>query len=186
MTTLTLAELEAGLSAILEAPRDAGVLEMIVRRPEVDAREVLEEGTLDLDEGLVGDNWKAKGSRKPPGSAANPDMQLNLMGARTIALVAGERARWALAGDQLYIDLDMSEENLPPGTRLAIGEAIIEITAEPHTGCKKFAARFGLDAMRFINAPERRHLHLRGLNARIVQPGIIRRGDVATKIPKTA
>jgi hypothetical protein len=178
---LTLAELEAGLERIRQSPREAGVLKMIVRRPQTEAREILAEGRLDLAHGLVGDNWKARGSRDTPDGSANPEMQLNLMNARVIELLAPEKDRWALAGDQLFVDLDLSEHNVPPGTRLAIGSAVIEVTAPPHLGCKKFSARFGADAMKFVNSPEGRQLHLRGINAKIVQPSVIRVGDVVKK-----
>lgn len=179
---LTLAELEAGLEHIRQSPRDAGVLELIVRRPRVEEREVLEEGWLDLAAGLVGDNWRERGSSRTADGSAHPDMQLNLMNARVIALLARERARWPLAGDQLYLDLDLSLENAPPGTRLAVGAAVIEFTAEPHTGCKKFEARFGLEALRFISSPVGKALQMRGRNAKVVRPGLIRRGDLARKL----
>jgi len=178
---LTKEELEAGLGEILLSPKDEGVLELIVRRPRVDEREVLEEGRLDLVEGLLGDSWKKRGSSRTPDGSAHPDMQLNVMNSRVLALVAQGRERWRLAGDQLIVDMDLSDENLPAGTRLALGSAIIEVTAEPHTGCKKFVARFGLDAMKFVNSPEGRRLRLRGLNARVVSPGVIRAGDVVRK-----
>jgi hypothetical protein len=174
-------ELEAGLEEIGRSPRDGGVLELIVRRPRAGEREVLEEGQLDLVEGLVGDNWQTRGSSRTADGSAHPDMQLNVMNSRVIALVAQDRARWRLAGDQLFIDMDLSAANLTPGTRLAIGSAVIEVTAQPHTGCQKFVARFGADAMQFVNSPQGRQLHLRGINARVVRAGVIRVGDVARK-----
>lgn len=174
-------ELEAGLDEILRSPRDEGRLEMIVRRPRVEEREVLEEGVLDLAEGLVGDGWKDRGSSRTPDGSPHPDMQLNVMNARALALVARDRGRWELAGDQLIVDMDLSEENLPAGMRLSLGSAVIEVTGQPHTGCKKFVERFGLDAMKFVNAPERKGLRLRGLNARVVRPGVIRAGDAVRK-----
>jgi hypothetical protein len=179
---LTMAELEAGLDAIRQAPKNEGVIALIVRRPQVDAREVLEEGELDPVEGLVGDTWKVRGSSRTPDGAAHPDMQLNIMNARVIALLACEKDRWPLAGDQLFIDMDVSSENLPPGTRLALGSAVIEVTDQPHTGCKKFAARFGLDALKFVNSPLGRQLQLRGVNAKVTQPGVIRVGEFVKKI----
>jgi hypothetical protein len=179
---LTMAELETGLDAIRQSPRDEGVIALIVRRPQVDAREVLEEGKLDLVEGLVGDTWKVRGSSRTPDGAAYPDMQLNVMNARVIALLAREKDRWPLAGDQLFIDMDVSSENLPPGTRLALGSAVIEVTDQPHTGCKKFEARFGLDALKLVNSPVGRQLRLRGLNAKVAQPGVIRVGDLVKKL----
>jgi hypothetical protein len=179
---LASAELEAGLEEIRRSPRDEGVLRLIVRRPRSGEREVLEEGRLDLAEGLVGDNWRTRGSPRSADGAAHPDMQLNIMNARVIALVAQHPSRWPLAGDQLYLDLDLSAANLPPGTRLALGTAVIEVTAQPHTGCQKFVARFGREAMVFVNSGVGRDLQLRGVNARVVQPGTIRSGDVVRKI----
>lgn len=179
---LTTAELEAGLDAVRRSPKDEGVLEMIVRRPKADEREVLNEGELDRAEGLVGDSWSVRGSSRTADGSAHPDMQLNVMNSRVIDLVAGGRERWPLAGDQLYLDLDLSEENLPAGTRLSLGGAVIEVTAQPHTGCKKFVARFGADAMKFVNSAEGRRLRLRGLNAKVITGGVIRVGQVVKKI----
>jgi hypothetical protein len=179
---LTTEELEAGLDEIRRAPKEEGRLEMIVRRPKTEQREVLDEGQLDPDEGLVGDNWKARGSGQTADGSAHPEMQLNIMNARAAALVAQDKSRWPLAGDQLFVDLDLSEENVPPGTRLAIGSAILEVTPVPHNGCKKFVARFGLDAMKFVNSPVGKELHLRGINAKVVQPGTIRVGDTVKKL----
>lgn len=179
---LTCEELEAGLDEIRRAPKDEGVLEMIVRRPAVNDREVLTQAALDLDEGLVGDTWNRRRSSSTPDGSPNPLMQLNIMNARVIALVADVKSRWQLAGDQLFLDLDLSADNLPTGTCLSLGSAVIEVTAPPHLGCQKFVARFGLEAMRFVNSPLGRQLHLRGINARVVQAGMIRVGDVARKI----
>ncbi len=181
VTRLTMTQLEAGLDEIRQSPRDEGRLELIVRRPQVDEREVLEEAELDRADGLVGDSWKLRGSSRTEDGSPHPDMQLNIMNSRVIALVAQDRGRWPLAGDQLYLDLDLSAENLPPGTRLALGSAVIEVTAQPHTGCKKFAARFGADALRFVNSPEGKQLRLRGVNARVVRPGVIRVGQVVKR-----
>lgn len=179
---LTMQELEAGLDEIRRAPKDRGVLRLIVRRPQVNAREVLDEGHLDPAHGLVGDTWETRGSSRSRSGSAHPDMQLNIMNARAIALVAQAPDRWALAGDQLYIDLDLSADNLPPGTRVTLGSAVIEVTEQPHTGCGKFAARFGTDAVKFVNSPEGKTLRLRGLNAKVVVPGVVRVGGVATKL----
>jgi hypothetical protein len=179
---LSTEELEAGLEDIYLSLKNDGCIEMIVCRPEVEKREVLLEAKLDLIEGLVGDNWKARGSTSTADGSAHPEMQLNIMNSRVVALLAQEQERWQLAGDQLFIDMDLSDKNLPAGTRLALGSAIIEITARPHNGCKKFAARFGQDAIKFVNSPLGKELHLRGLNARVIQSGIIRVGDVVKKI----
>jgi MOSC domain-containing protein YiiM len=179
---LSMTELAAGMDYIRQSPKDNGVLRMIVRRPVDDEREVVERGELDLSEGLVGDNWKSRGSKHGLNGSANPDAQITVMNARTIELLAQESERWPLAGDQLYIDIDLSDENLPPGTRLAIGSAILQVSAVPHTGCQKFSARFGVEAMKFVNSPEGKRLHLRGINTKIVQAGSIRTGDIVQKI----
>lgn len=179
---LTEDELLAGLEHIRQAPPDGGRLELIVRRPAVGEREVLEEGELDVVDGLVGDTWRQRPSSRTPDRSPDPDCQINVMGARVADLVAGHPDRRALAGDQLFLDLDLSAANLPPGTRLAIGTAVIEVTAQPHTGCGKFVERFGLEAMKFVNSPAGRALNLRGINARVVQSGAVRAGDRARKL----
>ena len=175
MDHLTSSELEAGLARIRQAPADEGVVRVIVRRPRVGDREVVNEAQLDPVEGLVGDSWNRRRS-------VDPDMQLTVMNARVTELVAGDRDRWPLAGDQLYVDFDLSVANLPAGTRLAIGSAEIEVTAVPHTGCRKFVSRFGLDAMTFVNSPTGRTLNLRGINAKVVRGGAVRVGDAVRKV----
>ncbi len=171
------AELDAQLPDIRRSPATDGPIELIVRRPEVAGREVLDEGELDVISGLVGDCWRARGSRSTPDGSAHMGMQLTLMNARAASAIAGERDRWPLAGDQFYVDLDLSEANLPVGTRLALGSAVVEVTDQPHTGCAKFTERFGVDAMRFVNSPEGRELRLRGMNTRVVAPGRVRAGE---------
>lgn len=175
------AELAAAIDVVAASPRDTGTVAMIVRRPAVDAREVVEEGELVIGAGLVGDNYLERGDSKTPDGSAHPEAQLNVMNAAAVdAVAAGDRTRWALAGDQLFVDLDLSRENLPTGTRLAIGGAVIEVTAKPHNGCAKFAARFGIDAARWVNS--RDDLRLRGINAAVVQAGTIRAGDTIHKV----
>jgi MOSC domain-containing protein YiiM len=171
---LTTEEIEMNLAGVLESPNDDGVLNLIVRRPQEDAREVLETGELDIVKGLVGDDWLT--------DDGNPATQLAVMNSRIIDLLAQETERWPLAGDQLFIDLNLTDENLPAGTRLAIGSAIIEVTPQPHNGCKKFVERFGLDAMKFVNSPVGKQYHLRGIYARVVRSGTIRQGDAVKKI----
>ena len=172
---LTTAQLESALPHLRATPRHAGTLEMIVRRPAEDGREELLEAELSLSEGLVGDNWSR--------GRANPLCQLTLMNARAAQLVGQSRDRWALAGDQLYVEFDLSEAHLPAGTRIAIGDAaVVEVTPEPHTGCEKFISRYGLDAMKFVNSIEGRSLNLRGINTRVVRPGTIRSGDPVVRV----
>lgn len=179
---LAMEVLTAGLDDIRQSPKATGALELIVRRPQTEAREVLDVGELDLVEGLVGDNWKQRGSSSTADGAANPETQLTLTNARLMALVAQEKERWPLAGDQLYVDFDLSVDNVPPGTHLSIGAAEIQITEPPHTGCKKYAARFGLDALKFVNSRVGRQLRLRGVNAKVIRPGAIRVGDAVKKL----
>ncbi len=179
---LSTAELEKGLDNIMQSPQDGGTLDLIVRRPAVDEREVLVAGRLDTEQGLVGDNWFERGCRHMPDGAADPEMQLNIMNSRVVALVAVDPDRRDLAGDQLYLDMDLSYENLPPGTQLELGDAIIEVTEPPHTGCKKFAARFGKDAMVFVNSGMGKKLNFRGINAKVIKAGDIKQGDVAKKV----
>jgi hypothetical protein len=173
--------LEEGMDYIRQSPADRGTLKMIVRRPRDDERETVDAAELDLTYGLVGDNWRTRGSRHMPDGSANPAAQITVMNARAIELVAQGQDRWALAGDQIYIDMDLSENNLPPGTRLAIGSAVLEVTAQPHTGCRKFSDRFGVDALKFVNSPAGKQLHLRGINTRVVKAGAIHVGDVVRK-----
>jgi len=168
--------LEAGLDHVRVAPAEEGTLELIARRPTVDVREVLEEAELDVEQGLVGDSWSLRG-RQP-----NPKAQVTLMSARAAELIAGEREHWPLAGDQLFVDLDLSGANLPPGTRLAIGSAMVEVTDMPHLGCGKFTKRFGHEARAFVNSPNGVALNLRGINTRVVQSGTVRRGDAVRKL----
>jgi hypothetical protein len=172
---------EAGLDAVRASPADDGRVELIVRRPEVDARELVDEATLDPELGLLGDNWSTKPSLKT--GAPNPQAQLTVMNARTAALVAGEdRGRWAQAGDQLYVDLDLSYRNLPPGTQLRVGEAVIEVSEEPHHGCGKFSARFGVEALKLVNSAVGRELNMRGINTKVITGGVVRTGDSIVKL----
>lgn len=167
--------LEAGLAHVLASPSDLGTVELVVRRPAEGAREILDEGVVDFP-GLVGDRHTLR-------QDTHAGTEITLMNARVVDLVAGgDRERWALAGDQLYVDFDLRHENLPPGTRLQVGSATLEVSEMPHTGCAKFTARFGSDATRFINAKPNRELRLRGMNARVITPGTVRPGDTIQKL----
>lgn len=182
MTYRTTAQLEAGLARVLEAPSDEGSVRLVVRRPGKGQREILEVAELDAQAGLVGDDW----ARRPNKATGVPSLyaQVTVMNARAAELVSGdpEPATWARCGDQLYVDLDLSEGNLPAGTRLAVGEAVLEVQAEPHTGCQQFRGWWGEEALRFISTPEGRVLRLRGVNTRVVQSGVVRPGDIARKL----
>ena len=179
---LSVTALETGMDHIRQSPKDNGVLKLIARRPNIDEREVINQGQLNLTEGLEGDTWRARGSSHTTDGSPNVNAQITVMNARAIALLAQAEERWSLAGDQLYIDMDLSDENIPPGTRLGIGTAIIEVSAQPHSGCKKFSSRFGVEAMKFVNSPEGKRLHLRGINTKVIQAGTIRVGDVIKKL----
>lgn len=180
---LTMAELESALDHIRNAPKDDGVVQLIVRRPQENEREILEEAELDTVMGLIGDSWCVRRSRKTADGSPHPEMQINIMNARVTDLVAAqEKDRWSVAGDQLYIDMDLSKENLPAGSRIAIGSAVLEVSSLPHTGCHKFVARFGADAMKFVNSPVGKELCLRGINAKVVQAGVVRLGATAKKL----
>lgn len=181
MEHVDLAALEAGLDEIRRSPADHGRVELIVRRPAENERQILAEATLDTADGLVGDNWRTRGSRATDDGSAHPGLQLTLMNSRVAKLVAGHPDRRQLAGDQLFVDLDLSSANIPPGTRLAMGAAVIEVTDQPHLGCGKFAARFGVDALRFVNSAVGRQLNLRGVNATVVIGGLVRPGDAISR-----
>ena len=182
MDHLSTEQLAASLEHIRQAPADNGRLDLLVRRPALGEREVLGEGRLTVGEGLQGDTWNVRTSKRTVDGSPHPDMQLNVISARVSALIAIEPERRALAGDQLHLDLDLSEENLPAGTLLGIGSAVIEITEQPHTGCAKFTERFGLDAHRWVNSNEGKALRLRGANARVITEGVVRPGDTVSKL----
>lgn len=175
MKHLTTDQIESSIDDVIGSPKDKGSLELIVCRPEIDERKVLETGELDIDLGLIGDNWITY-------DKVTPDAQIAIMNSRMVALIAQAKDRWKLAGDQLYIDMDISDENLPADTCLSIGTAVLKVTAMPHNGCKKFVERFGLDAMLFVNSEFGRRFHLRGIYAKVVRSGLIKQGDLVKKI----
>ncbi len=176
-------QLSTGLQHVLRSPANNGIVQKIVRRPDVERRETLQQGELDVTAGLVGDNWKTRGSSSTADGAAESAAQLTIINSRLLELIAQSDQRWELSGDQLIVDLDISVDNLPPGTRLSAGSAVIEVSKKPHTGCAKFAQRFGKDALRFISTPRGRALRLRGVYTHVVQSGWIRVGDAIAKLP---
>lgn len=175
-------QIEAGLDYVRESPADDGTLDLIVQRPQADARILLDEGLLDVTEGLVGDDWFRRPSRTSAGGGPHPLMQIAIANSRFLSLLAGSAEGAAPAGDQLIVDLDLSESNLSPGTVLGVGSAVLEITDEPHLGCAKFRARYGRDALRAVNSSEGRGLRLRGVYARVVVSGTVRPGDRIRKL----
>lgn len=187
MTLRTTDELTAGLDHLRAAPAQVGTLDLVVRRPTDGEREVLSEGLLDEADGLVGDNWLSRATSRAVAEGRHLKAQVTVMSTRMIGLLADSDAERALAGDQLYVDLDISHANLPAGTRIALGDpedggAVIEVSDKPHTGCAKFKARFGEEAIGFVNSELGRELRLRGLNARVVRSGTVRPGDIARKM----
>ncbi len=182
MRTVEDRDFSAALAEIQAAPRDVGVIQYVVRRPAVDERESVDEATLSTSDGLVGDGWHARGSRATEDGSADPEAQLTMISTRVLRAIEPDEVRWPLAGDQLYVDLDLRPESLPAGSRLAIGDAVIEMSATPHTGCAKFSARFGSDALRWINSPVGRAHRMRGVNARVLRGGTIRSGDAIRRV----
>ena len=181
MTHLAPGDLQAGLDHIRSSPKDHGHVELIVCRPAANERTVLEEARLDLADGLVGDTWNVRISQRT-GVGPDPDRQLTLMNMRAATLVAGTADHGGLAGDQVYVDLDLGYDNIPPGTRLQLGTAVIEVSPAPHRGCAKFASRFGKDALRFVNSEVGQELNLRGINAKVITAGTVRTGDTVRKV----
>jgi hypothetical protein len=174
-------DFSAALEIVRASPQATGTIQVLVRRPDRDRRVVVREAVLDEREGLVGDNWRARGSSSTPDGLASPESQLMLMSTRVLAAIEPDRDRWALAGDQLLVDFDLSITNLPAGARILVGEAELEISVKPHTGCAKFSARYGSDALRWINSPEGREERLRGVGARVIRGGTVRVGDEIRK-----
>ena len=183
---LALTELNEGLPDILGSPKDNGTLAGIVIRPKKGVRRELDSCELSLALGVHGDRWAEGCWKTTEDGSPHPDVQICIMNARCIALIAQERGNWAPAGDNLFIDLDLSPANTPPGTRLAIGTAVIEITDTPHNGCESFIARYGRDACVFVNTGEGKRLRLRGIYGRVVQDGRVSIGDVVSNVRGSA
>jgi MOSC domain-containing protein YiiM len=177
-----LEDLWTKLEHIQQSPKNSGRVELIIRRPTTEEREIITQGQLIPTSGLEGDNWRERGSTSMPDGSANPEAEITLMNARVIQALTADKTRWALAGDQFFVDFDLSEENIPAGVRLAIGSAIVEVSSLPHNGCKKFSERFGVDALKFISLAENKPLRMRGINAKIVQAGEVKQGDLIRKV----
>ena len=175
-------DFEPFLADVRAAPRGSGRLELIVRRPAVDEREVLSTAVLDPTVGLVGDGWSERGSSRTPDGGPNPESQVTLISTRVLRAIEPDEARWSLAGDQLYVDFDLGQEGLPAGSMIAVGSAVLVVSEQPHTGCAKFSARFGSDALRWINSPVGRELRMRGMNARVIEGGTVRTGDAVRRV----
>ena len=171
--------LDARLPELRELGTEEGTLELIVVRPSEGERETPDTAELTIEDGLVGDRWKPRVDANGRAPRFN---QLTIASIRVLELIA-DSERWPLSGDNLLVDMGLDKANLPTGSRLAIGETVIvEISEEPHTGCAKFSARFGSDALKFINSPEGRELRLRGLNAQVIVPGSVSTGDAVRRI----
>jgi len=176
------AEIERAAAVLGSSPTENGVVEMIICRPARYERMVLDEGTLEVAHGLIGDTWEARGATNTPDGRSDRIRQVTVMNSRALASVAGERGRWELAGDQLIVDLDLSMVNLPAGTRLQIGEAVAEVTEPPHTGCAKFAGRYGVDALAWVSDRAGRQRRRRGMHVRVLRSGTVRPGDLIRKL----
>jgi MOSC domain len=173
-------ELEAATAAVAAAPRDLGRVHAIIRRPREDEREALTDVRLDPAFGVDGDYWLDEARQMAGDDPIDPATQVTIMNIRVLQAIEPNESRWSLAGDQLYVDFDLSIEHLPAGSRLSIGDAVVEVSAIPHTGCAKFSARFGSDALRWINSPTGRAHRMRGLNARVIQAGTVSVGDAVS------
>lgn len=178
----TTKELEAKLPYIFDSPSDDGKVEMIAARPAPGERLSMRAGKLDSHLGLVGDNWKERGSRHRPDGSANPAAQVTMMNSRLARAISTDGKDWILAGDQIYVDMDLSTENLPAGSQLQIGDAIVEISEQPHTGCAKFVERFGRDALRFVNVGRGKEMRLRGVNCFVISGGEFKVGAKVKKL----
>ena len=182
MDYIASSEIEARFEWVLEAPADAGRVESLVIRPAVNQREPLQRVMFSPQQGVEGDNWLSSCWKKLPSGESDPDVQVAIMNARMIEVLTNDKSRWPLAGDQLFVDFDLSVGNLAVGDRLQVGAAVLEITAEPHRGCSKFKKRFGQDALTFVNSPQGDVHRLRGVYAKIVSAGEVCVGDSVSKI----
>jgi hypothetical protein len=177
---VTFDKLQEGLAEISQAPKNHGNIELLVIRPVQYERKVVNEITMHPITGCEGDIWHSKKTSSTPDGKPNPERQVTLINSRVLALLEGAKDTWPKAGDQVYVDMDLSKENLPAGTDLSLGSAIIRVSAQPHNGCKKFAERYGIDATRFVNSSLGKAKSLRGINCYIVKEGIVKMGDTVS------
>lgn len=180
-THLSETEIMAGLEQVRQSPQDNGSLNAIVIRPATDDRIRLEQCRLSPEGGTEGDAWAQGCWLSLPDGRPHPDVQICIMNSRMIDLVAGDKDRWEQAGDNLFVDLDLSRENLRAGEQLRIGECVIEITEQSHNGCSKFSQRFGPAALKVVNSPMGKALRLRGIYAKVIKAGDVCVGDLITK-----
>jgi len=171
-------DIEAATHEVLRSPSDSGTIELVAVRPAESERRVVEEAQVSTEAGIIGDSWLERLDGDKEISHHN---QVTLMNSRFAAAITPEGQGWELAGDQLYVDFDISVDNAPPGTRLQVGSAVVQISAQPHTGCAKFVSRFGRDIWKATRTEERKELRLRGVNASVAESGVVRRGDAITK-----
>lgn len=179
---LSKAELAAGLPGVLESPKDNGAIEQIIVRPAANERRPVNSVAISLAGGLEGDHWAQGCWKSNESGEPHPDVQICMMNSRCIDLIAGDKSNWAPAGDNLFIDMDLTPDNLPPGTHISMGTAVLEITDTPHKGCAKFIERYGRDACVFVNVGDGDRYKLRGIYGRVVQDGVISVGDKVSKM----
>jgi hypothetical protein len=167
-----LSELDRRLDAMRASPRDVGIVRALVRRADGGGRrELLDSVTLSEVEGMPGDAWGRRPDR-------TPESQLTAVEWGVAELIANGHPI-ALFGDQLFLELDLSKGNLPVGSRVRLGAAVLEVSPKAHNGCQKYRRRFGPDALRFASRPDSRHRNFRGIYFRVVTEGLVRVGDPA-------
>ena len=175
-------QIVGGMSHVTASPADGGRLELIIVRPAEGERVLPESVRVSPEQGVEGDKWRHSRGHDTPDDGPDPRTQVTLMNARILRLISGEEGRMPLAGDNLIVDLDLSDENIAPGQRLSVGEAVLEVTEVPHNGCGAFLDRYGKDAVKFVNSPEGKRLHLRGLHAKVITAGVVSVGDEVRKV----
>ncbi|MEM7334639.1 MAG: MOSC domain-containing protein [Chloroflexota bacterium] len=181
-TILDMTQLNEGIPVILESPKNNGRIDLITIRPATNERVLKDEVEISIENGVEGDNWKTRGSNSMPDKSSNPEAKITIMNSRVIKHITQSDSGWEWAGDQFFVEMDLSEENLPAGQQLQLGTAVLEVSAVPHTGCAKFVARFGKDAHKFVNNQYGRSQRFRGVNLKVIKGGTVKVGDTAQKI----